>query len=76
MATTKETKLAREIADALQDNDSLAVHIGFCEKYSEAFLRKTLQKVLSIPEDQIRKTRGALFTYLVNQNYGKGSARD
>lgn len=76
MATTKETKLAREIADALGDNDSLAVHTAFCEKYSEAFLRKTLQKVLSIPEDQIRKTRGALFTYLVNQNHGKGTTRD
>ncbi len=76
MATQKETKLAREIADALGDNESLTIHIGFAEKYSEAFLRKTLQKVLSIPEDQIRKTRGALFTYLVNQSYGKGTARD
>ena len=63
MATSKELKLAREIADALNDNDSLTVHIGFAEKYSEAFLRKTLQKVLSIPEDKVRKTRGALFTY-------------
>ena len=76
MATQKEEKLAREIADALDDNDSLIVHIGFAEKYSESFLRKTLQKVLSLPQDQIRKTRGALFTYLVKQNGWKGSARD
>ncbi len=76
MATSKEEKLAREIADALDDNDSLTVHISFAEKYSEGFLRKTLQRVLSIPEAQIRKTRGALFTYLVTQNGGKGSARD
>ena len=76
MATQKEEKLAREIADALDDNDSLPVHIGFVEKYSETFLRKTLQKVLSIPENQIRKTRGALFTYLVSKNGWKSSSRD
>lgn len=76
MATQKEEKLAREIADALNDNESLPVHVSFAEKYSESFLRKTLQKVLSIPQDQIRKTRGALFTYLVKQNGWKGSARD
>ena len=76
MATQKEEKLAREIADALDDMGSLPVHIGFVEKYSETFLRKTLQKVLSLPQDQIRKTRGALFTYLVKQNGWNGSARD
>jgi len=76
MATSKEEKLAREIADALNDTDSMPVHIGFVEKYSEGFLRKTLQKVLSIPENQIRKTRGALFTFLVNQHGWKSNSRD
>lgn len=71
---TKEEKLAREIANALGDEDALSVHIEYVHKYSEAFLRKTLQKVLSIPEDQIRKTRGALFTFLVKQNYGGKNA--
>ena len=76
MATQKEEKLAREIAYALNDMESLPVHISFAEKYSEAFLRKTLQKVLSVPDNQIRKTRGALFTFLVNHQYGKSSSRD
>jgi hypothetical protein len=71
---TKQEKLAREIANALGDEDAIAVHIGYAEKYSETFLRKTLQKVLSIPEDQIRKTRGALFTFLIRQNYGKNNS--
>ena len=75
MATQKEEKLAREIADALDDNDSLTVHIAFAEKYSETFLRKTLQRVLSLPSEKIRKTRGALFTYLVTQN-GRSNSRD
>lgn len=76
MATQKEEKLAREIADCLNDLESIQVHIGFAEKYSESFLRKTLQKVLSIPEGQIRKTRGALFTYLVSQHGWRSGARD
>ena len=76
MAISKEEKLAREIADALGDMDSLQAHLGFVQKYSESFLRKTLQKVLSIPEDDIRKTRGALFTYLVQQNGYRNHSRD
>jgi len=76
MPISKEEKLAREIADALGDMDSYSAHLGFVQKYSEAFLRKTLQKVLSIPEDQIRKTRGALFTYLVNQNGFRNNSRN
>lgn len=76
MALSKEEKLAREIADALNDPDSIALFTGYAEKYAEAHLRRILQRVLSIPQEQIRKTRGALFTYLVNQNYGKGNSRD
>lgn len=73
---TKEQKLAREIADALDDNEALPIYEGFACKYTEDFLRKILQRVLSIPQDQIRKTRGALFTYLIKQHGGKWSARD
>ena len=73
---TNEEKLAREIAIALDDLVALPIYEKFTTKYSEGFLRKILQKVLSVPEKDIRKTRGALFTYLVNQNYGKGSSRD
>ena len=64
----KQNKLAYEIADALNDTESLSAYQILTEKYSEDFLRRTLQKVLSIPEDKIRKTRGALFTYLIKQN--------
>jgi hypothetical protein len=73
---TKEEKLAREIADVLNDPEALPLYTGFAEKYTEAFLRKILQRVLSVPQEQIRKTRGALFTYLVGQGYGKGNSRD
>jgi hypothetical protein len=74
--STKEEKLAREIAVALDDIVALPIYEKFTKKYSEGFLRKILQKTLSVPEKDIRKTRGALFTYLVNQNYGQGASRD
>jgi len=71
-----EEKFAREIADALNDLEAIPLYESFTRKYSEAYLRKLLQRVLSIPESQIRKTRGALFTYLVGQNNGKDTSRD
>lgn len=60
--------LAYELASALSDIESLKVYEGFTDTYTEEFLRKTLNKVMTIPERKIRKTRGALFTYLVQHN--------
>ncbi len=60
--------LANEIASSLNDHEALPLYITFTQKYSEAFLRKILLKVLSIPEEKIKRTRGALFTFLVQQN--------
>ncbi len=65
---TKQEKLAQELADALNDHDSIQFYRDCALKYSEDFLRKKLQKTLSVPEDQIRKTRGALFTYLIRDH--------
>lgn len=64
----EELRLANEIADQLNDRGSLHLFLNFSRKYREEHLRKILEKVMSIPERQIKKTRGALFTYLVHQN--------
>ena len=68
MDTNKQQKLALEIVNALQDMDSLQSYMMLTQRYQEAFLRKVLTKVLSIPEEKIKKSRGALFTFLVNQH--------
>ncbi|HAO09429.1 MAG TPA: hypothetical protein DCQ50_21155 [Chryseobacterium sp.] len=62
-----EVRLANEIADTLQDRGSLQLFLHFAGKYKEEQLRALLEKVMSIPERKIKKTRGALFTYLVSQ---------
>jgi len=69
MDISNENKLAVELAETLNDRESLQAYIGMTHKYSESFLRKILTKVLTIPQNKIRKTRGALFTFLVKQHY-------
>jgi len=69
MDISNENKLAVELAETLNDRESLQAYIGMTHKYSESFLRKILTKVLTIPQNKIRKTRGALFTFLVKQHH-------
>ncbi len=69
-----EIRLAHEIAEALKDRDSIALHLQYVRRYKEEFLRKILAKVLSLDESKIRKNRAALYTFLINQasKYGDG----
>ena len=64
----QELRLANELAETLKDRDSLPIYLSFVRKYQEDHLRKILAKVMSIDAVKIRKTRGALFTYLIKQN--------
>jgi hypothetical protein len=71
--TTKHKQLAYELAQSLNDLEALPIYEGFAERYTEVFLRKILNRVMSIPDEKIKRTRGALFTYLIQNNgtYGK-----
>ena len=66
--STEHNKLAHEIASSLEDMEALPLYVAFTKKYSEAFLRKILLRVLSVPDHKIKRTRGALFTFLVQQH--------
>jgi hypothetical protein len=70
-----EIKLANEIAETLKDRDSIALFLQYARKYQESFLRDILAKVMSLDEKKIRKSRGALFTFLVNQHGKYGNSR-
>lgn len=67
--TQQQEQLAVEIAHALDDMDSLQSHRKMVSMYSEAYLQDKLTKALAIPAQKIRKSRGALYTSLV-QGYG------
>lgn len=71
-----ELKLAREIAQALDDMDSMALHLQYVRRYKEDHLRKTLQKVLSIPETKIKRSRAALYTFLISRGDKYGGSGD
>ncbi len=75
MSLVPNLKLAREIAYALDDMKSLGAYEMLTKQYSEAWLREVLQKVLSISEDKILKSRGALFTSIVKRNGSSGNPR-
>ena len=68
-----EIRLANELAETLKDREAIQYYLSLTKKYHEAYLRQILTKVMSIDESQIRKTRGALFTYLVNQKHGNNN---
>jgi hypothetical protein len=72
----KNHKLAFELASTLDDNESIKIYEGFTERFTEGFLRRTLARVMAIPDRKIKKTRGALFTYLVNQDGRSRNSRD
>ncbi len=64
--TTREELLAQDIADLLHDHENPRDYLSFANKYPEAFLRKILSEVKRTPDRKIRKSRKALFLYLVN----------
>lgn len=71
-----EIKLANEIADTLKDRDSITMHLQYVRKYKEEFLRRILNKVMALQESKIRRSRAALYTFLINQSGSHGDSRD
>lgn len=73
LGTSKEFKskeLAMDIARALEDQENLALYISYCRRYPLSLLKKVLDEVRQIPSEKIKRSRGALFNYLV-QKYAK-----
>lgn len=67
MNYNRTEQLAQEIAEELNDKEALPLYQSYAKRFPEEELRKLLVRVLSIPQEKIKRTRGALFTYLVGQ---------
>ena len=74
--STKQTALAYELADALDDKKSLDFYLALVQKFSEEFLREKLQFVMSTPEHKISRSRAAYFNYLVTKHGKRHNTRD
>ncbi len=63
--------LARDIAESLGDSEHLSMYLSYASRYTESFLRRVLAETKLTPERKIRKSRAALFNYLVHHYAGK-----
>jgi hypothetical protein len=66
--TPEQEKLAKKIAAALDDINSLQWHRKTVTMYSEEYLLGKLNKVLAMPESKITTTRPRLYVWLVQNN--------
>ena len=68
----KEEILAGDLAEGLDDELNFAFYLSVARKYPEDFLRKIFSHVRGIPSNKIKKSRGALFNYLVQKYENRG----
>jgi len=67
----KKDQLAWDIAKALDDEENLGLYISCCRKYPEHVIWRAFGETKEFSADKIRKSRGALFTYLVKKYSNK-----
>lgn len=72
---TREELLALDLADALNDHTALGLYLSYARRFPESVLRRFLGAVKEIPDEQIRKSRAALFNHLI-QKYAQKDHRD
>lgn len=59
--------LAREIAAGLGDTGNLARYEELAETHPESLVRRAYRDALAMPRERIRRSRGALFTFLLRK---------
>jgi DNA-binding transcriptional MocR family regulator len=67
---SKEELLAHDLAEALSDQGRFSIYLSYAKRYSEHFLRRILAETEMTPEKRIRKSRAALFNYLLHHYAG------
>lgn len=71
MSQNEKTQLAYELAEALGDQEAIQMYVAYANRFPEALLREILVRVLAVPQHKIRRTRGALYNYLIQQHANK-----
>ena len=56
---------AQKLARELGESDNASFYERICSTYSAGDIERTLSKVIKIPSSQIKKSRAALFNYLI-----------
>lgn len=71
--TKEQEKLAYEIAYKLGDMRSLQWHRKMVNLYSESYLREQLEYAMTMPDDKVKVSRGAIYNKAIQRN---GSIRN
>lgn len=64
---SRKDGLANEIANAFNDGKYLSMYRFFCEKYDNEAIRRAFEEAKAVPEEQIKKSRPALFIFLLRK---------
>ena len=65
---TRTEILATDIAAALKDQDHLYRYLALANRYPEHVLRQLLSEAKQVPDSRIKKSRAALFNYLLKKH--------
>ncbi len=68
---SRKELLAHDLAEALNDQAHYTIYLSYSKQYSESFLRRVLAETKMTPDTKIRKSRSALFNYLVYHYAGQ-----
>jgi len=64
---TREELLALDLARGLDDLKNLPLYFYYAKKFPEFVLRRTLGEIKELSPDEIKKSKGALFTHLLKR---------
>lgn len=64
---TRKELLALDLTRELNDCKSLPLYLHYCKKYPESVIRKALGEVKETPLERIKKSKAALFSYLIKK---------
>lgn len=65
--STREELLALDISEVLDDHRNIKQYLRFARKFPESILREFLSQVKQTSPGKIKRSRAALFVYLVRQ---------
>ena len=65
---TREEYLAQELTERLDDPQGLPLYLKVARRYTETSIRQILGRVLEVPDERIRTSRGALFNWLIQRH--------
>ena len=65
---TRDEYLAQELTERLGDPQGLPLYLKVARRYTESSIRQILGRVMEVPDERIRTSRGALFNWLIHRH--------